>query len=225
MQNVIQTVASQYANSPTLLALIHSFDQCIDPSADFDAFYDTVWNVETAQGFGLDIWGRIVNVSRDLKVVGAMAYFGFSEAYTAPTASTGPQPFGQAPLYLNAPATQTYSLSDDAYRTLILTKALFNISDCSIPSINKLLSRLFSGRGRCYVTDAGGMEMRFVFEFALMPFEISILTQSGVMPRPAGVHARAMQVDIPGTFGFNESGGQPFGSGVFFNTSGMIDVN
>lgn len=225
MQNAIQTVASQYANSPTLLALIHNFDQYIDPAADLNNFYDTVWNVQTAQGFGLDIWGRIVNVSRELKVAGSLAYFGFKEAYTAPTASAGPQPLGQAPLYLGVPATQMYTLSDDAYRTLILTKALFNISDCSIASINQLLSRLFAGRGRCYVTDAGSMEMRFVFEFALLPFEISILTQSGVMPRPAGVHARAMQIDVPGTFGFSEGSGQPFGCGVFFNTSGMIDVN
>ena len=225
MQNVIQTVASQYANSPTLLALIENFDQYIDPTTDLDNFYDFVWNVDTAQGFGLDIWGRIVNVSRELKVVGTLAYFGFSEAYTAPTAAAGPQPFGQAPLYLGTPATQTYTLSDDAYRTLILTKALFNISDCTIPAINRLLQNLFAGRGRCYVTDTGGMEMRFVFEFVLLPFEISILTQSGVMPRPAGVHARAMQIDLPGTFGFSEGGGRPFGSGAFFNTLGMIDVN
>lgn len=225
MENVLQTVVSQYANSPTLLALIRNFNQCVDPGADFDNFYDTVWNVSTARGFGLDIWGRIVNVSRELKVVGDLAYFGFSEAYTSLTASTGPQPFGQAPLYLGTPATQTYRLADDAYRTLILAKALFNISDCTIPSINRLLQALFGGRGRCYVTDAGNMEMRFVFEFQLLPFEISILTQSGVMPRPAGVFARAMQVDGPGTFGFSEASGQPFGSGVYFNSSGMIDVN
>jgi hypothetical protein len=225
MQNVLQTVVSQYANSPTLLALIQDFDRYIDPTADIDNFYNTVWNVDTAQGFGLDIWGRIVNVSRELKVVGNLAYFGFSEAYTSLAPNTGPQPFGQAPLYPGVPATQVYALSDDAYRKLILAKAIFNISDCSIPAINQLLQNLFAGRGRCYVTDAGHMEMRFVFEFVLLPFEVSILTQSGVIPRPAGVYARAMQIDVPGTFGFSEGKGQPFGSGVFFNSSGMIDVN
>jgi Protein of unknown function (DUF2612) len=34
----------------------------IDPCADLDAFYNVVWNVDTAVGFGLDIWGRIVGL-------------------------------------------------------------------------------------------------------------------------------------------------------------------
>lgn len=57
-----QTIISQYANSPTILALIGTLNQCVDPQADFDAFYNTIWNVDTAVGFGLDIWGRIVGL-------------------------------------------------------------------------------------------------------------------------------------------------------------------
>jgi hypothetical protein len=57
-----QTIASQYANSPTILALINNFNTYIDPRADLDNFYNIVWNVDTAEGFGLDIWGRIVGL-------------------------------------------------------------------------------------------------------------------------------------------------------------------
>lgn len=226
MQNVEQTILSQYANSPTLCALIQNMNQYIDPQADLDAFYDMVWNVETAKWFGLDIWGRIVNVSRMLRIPGAVTYFGFNEAYTKATAATGPQPWGQAPFYAGDLVTQTYQLADNAYRTLIYTKALSNISDCTAPSINQLLQNLFAGRGRCYVTDTGKMEMRLTFEFALLPFEIAILTQSGAIPRPAGVYVRVMQVDLATTFGFAEGSGQPFNQGVFFNPSqGFIDAN
>lgn len=56
------TLASQYANSPTILAIINTFNDCIDPCVDLDNFYNTVWNVDTAVGFGLDIWGRIVGL-------------------------------------------------------------------------------------------------------------------------------------------------------------------
>ncbi|MDX3986178.1 MAG: DUF2612 domain-containing protein [Achromobacter sp.] len=220
-----RTVISQYANSPTLRQLIRNMDEYINPDADFDAFYDYVWNVETAQGFGLDIWGRIVGVGRMLTIPGAGTYLGYQEAYTVPTAATGAQPFGQAPMYVGTTSSQTYRLADDAYRKLILVKALANISDCTSPSLNRLLSNLFAGRGRCYVSDTGQMEFRYVFEFALEPYEIAILTQSGAIPKPAAVLANVLQVDLPTTFGFNEALMQPFGSGVFFTSSGLINAS
>jgi len=220
-----RTVISQYANSPTLRQLIHNMDEYINPDADFDAFYDYVWNVETAQGFGLDVWGRIVGVGRMLTIPALETFLGYQEAYTAPTAATGAQPFGQAPMYVGAASSQTYRLADDAYRKLILVKALANISDCTSPSLNRLLSNLFAGRGRCYVTDTGLMEFRYVFEFALEPYEVAIMTQSGAIPKPAAVLANVLQVDVPTTFGFNEAVMQPFGSGVFFTSSGLIHAS
>jgi hypothetical protein len=64
MQNVDQTVIAQYSGSPHLDAIIDSFNDAIDPSADITAFYNYVWNIQTAQGYGLDVLGRIVGVSR-----------------------------------------------------------------------------------------------------------------------------------------------------------------
>ena len=37
----------------------------------------------------------------------------------------------------------------------------------------------------------GNMMMVYVFEFVLQPFEIAIVTQSGVLPKPTGVRATA----------------------------------
>lgn len=220
MEDVERTIISQYANSPTLVQLIRNMNGYIDPEADFAAFYDYVWNVNTAQGFGLDIWGRIVNVSRQLQISPNLVNFGFEEGLDY-------QPFGQAPFYSGPPASDTYLLSDAAYRTLIFMKALLNISNMTAPSLNQLLQNLFVNRGRCYVVDTGGMTIRFVFEFALYPYELAILTQSNTVPRPAAVSAFVMQMDLAGTFGFNEAQVfQPFGSGVFFNSStGLVPTN
>ena len=66
MINVEQTIISQYANSATISQLVRNMNTYLDPRADFDTFFDFVWNVDTAQGFGLDIWGRIVNIRREL---------------------------------------------------------------------------------------------------------------------------------------------------------------
>ncbi|WP_230958580.1 DUF2612 domain-containing protein [Burkholderia territorii] len=219
----LSTVISQYANSPTLLQLIENFSQYIDPSADIDAFYDMVWNIDSAVGRGLDIWGKIVGLEsgRLLKIPSAEINLGFKEAGNASAA-----PFGSGVFYSGNAVTENYYLADSAFRTLILVKAMANISDGSIPSYNQLLQNLFKGRGRCYVNDLGNMQMRYTFEFYLQPFEIAILTQSGAMPRPTGVLASIMQVPVPNIFGFSEAGKTsvaPFGQGTFF--TGVLNAS
>lgn len=208
MENVTQTIISQYANSPTLTQLIQNMNGYIDPSVDLDTFYSYVWDISTAVGFGLDIWGTIVGINRTLEVPASASNFGFSEGEDY-------FPFGQEPFY-NGPVTGSYILGDEAYRTLILVKAMANISDCSIGSYNQLLKNLFAGRGNCFVADLGNMRIQYVFQFYLQPFEVAILTQSNALPRPAGVLATGLQVYQPDTFGFKEATGyQTFGNGTF----------
>lgn len=66
MQNWAETLLSQFAASPTLTALIESFNDAMDPASDIASFQQYIWNVRTAVGNGLDIWGKIVNVERTL---------------------------------------------------------------------------------------------------------------------------------------------------------------
>lgn len=183
MQDVGRTVISQYSNSPTLRQLIENLNTYLDPGADIDRFYDLIMNLDTAVGYGLDVWGRIVGVGRVLAVA-VGEYLGFDEA-----GDPSMTPFGQAPWYLSGAVTENYSLSDSAYRLLILAKAAANITDCSIGAINAILLMLFPDRGSCYVTDGLDMSMTYTFEFPLTPVELSIVETSGVLPRPAGVSA------------------------------------
>jgi len=216
MFDVKQTIVSQFTNSPTLSALVANMDSYINPAANIQAFYDKVWNIDTASGFGLDIWGRIVDVSRYLKIPYSEKYFGFS----SPAGASG-VPFGQgvfAPPIQNQ--TTTYQLTDDAYRRLILCKCLSNIVEVNAPAVNQLLQKLFPGRGRCYVNNLGGMNVRYVFEFNLLPYEQSIVTSSGVLPIPAGCGVSFLIIDPATTFGFSSptgASGVPFGQGVFYN--------
>ena len=205
-----KTIISQFANSPTIVGLVANMNAYVDQSANFQAFYDFVWNVDTAQGFGLDIWGKIVDIRRELQINPSLLNFGFSDGLDDYA------PFGQAPFYNGAADTNTYILADNAYRVLILAKALANISATSAPSLNQLLQNLFPGRGRCYANDLGNMAMRYTFEFYLEPFEIAIVTSSGVLPHCSGVSVSVLQVDIPNAFGFEGSGLQPFGQGSMY---------
>lgn len=214
MLNFRDTITSQFANSPTIVQLVTNMDAYIRQDANFQQFFDFVWNVNTAQGFGLDIWGRIVDVKRNLTITAPVTNFGFQDGLKDYA------PFGQAPFYAGAPATSTYALSDGAYRALILAKALTNISATTSPALNQLLKNIFPGRGRCYVNDLGGMAMRYTFEFYLQPYEVAIVTSSGALPHGAGVSVSVLQVELPFLFGFSEMGthdAAPFGQGTFYS--------
>lgn len=180
-----QPIISQYANSNACDSILYSIAAALDQTENFDDFYDHIWNVYTADGYGLDVWGRIVGVVRVLHIPIGGPYLGFAQA-NDPLHIQG---WDQGIWFSGTGLTQNYRLNDDAYRLLVLAKAALNITDCSIPSINNILSILFPGRGDCYVTDGENMTMTYTFNFALSPVETAIVEQSGVLPRPAGVAA------------------------------------
>lgn len=242
----------QYAASPIIQKLILDRGEYFS-RAWTNSFYDAVWNVDTAQGFGLDIWGRIVVIGRSVKIITQDRTFGYYEAWAgesgvappagpviinnlafilAPPDSEGTTddrvtPFDDAPFYDGVQSTETVVLSDAAYRKLILAKALANISDCSMPSLNNALRSLFDGSEtrRCYATTNNSMDLSYVFEFTLTPVEKTLAVSAGVIPRPAGVKLSIIQVIPSETFGFAEAETwQPFDHGVFFGDDGVINA-
>ena len=64
MIDVKKTIISQYAHSPVLLGLIERLNQCICPADKIEEFRRLVWDIETAEGYGLDVWGKIVGMER-----------------------------------------------------------------------------------------------------------------------------------------------------------------
>ena len=218
MKNHRDTLLAQYANSPTLVALIDAFNAWVGPEADLENLYRNVVDVSTATGNGLDIWGRIVGISRYLKIETEVSEFGFAEQREESTpAEATPQPFDSlGTMRDTVNATTTYRLADDAYRKLILAKATTNITDATAASINFALTVIFGDRGKCYVQDNGNMTINYVFGFGLSPMDKAILYDTNAIPRPAGVLMNVVEALESSTFGFVQAGLQPFGSGVFY---------
>ena len=77
-------IQSQYSASKKILALAAGFQQRIDPHVDVDLFYDTMFNIYTAQGFGLDNWGVILQIGRTIPGPYAGDCFGFTEMTLGP---------------------------------------------------------------------------------------------------------------------------------------------
>lgn len=181
MENVAQTEISQYANSPVVVSLINSMNAALDPSTNLENFYNQIWNINTAVGYGLDLWGRIVGVQRVLQVSNTV-YLGT----TGPNGTSGDS-MNVAPFYAGGQLTSNYALSDNDFRTLILAKAASNICNGSIPAINQILMALFGASGQCWCTDGQNMTMTYTFYFTPSAVQLAIIDQSGVLPRPCGV--------------------------------------
>ena len=54
----------QYANSPVLVSLDNGLKELFNDSPVVVNWYNALFNMNTATGYGLDIWGKILNRSR-----------------------------------------------------------------------------------------------------------------------------------------------------------------
>lgn len=206
----LETIQSQYGASVHIRGIVEAFSQAIDPNADINLFYDKIFNLDTAEGVGLDIWGLIVGVPRMMKV-DSDEFFGFDGSLL--------EPFNQAPFYDENTLGNYYALSDTAYRQLIYYKALSNISESTAESQNRLFSLLFAdevAQGKnLYILPVGVMKIRALFEFYLSSARLAIFKAYGLLNRGAGVGWEWYMIDKKKTFGFNGSGLMPFDQGVF----------
>lgn len=212
---------SQYAASPRLLALCRAFQDRICPDVTIQMFYDEVFNIYTARGIGLDIWGRILGIGRIIEGPFEGIVFGFD--------GSGCQPFNQAPFLPSiAFRPPTYiTLDDDSFRLLLLYKALANISSSDAATQNLLLSTLIdTGIGgfnsAAYVLEVDTMVIRWVFEGRLTPLQLAIFKVAGTLARGAGVGWELYAIDKFNVFGFHGSEFRPFNQAPFVRDNALI---
>lgn len=206
--DIAETVQSQYATSKRMRAVIDAFWQAINPKSDIDLLYRKLVNPRTAEGYGLDVWGRIVAIGRSyLAVDDDTPYFGFDppEGVKNERLNT----FGNAPFY-----KQIYGkvrLADPMFRTYVFLKALINIGDSSLASLNQAVKLLFPDAD-IQILHTGTMVLRVLI---LSPLSESDKAALDNLPwLPAGVGLEMYQVITP-TFGFAGTGLENFNNGTF----------
>lgn len=210
MLNVKDTLMSQYANSPVIISLIEGINEALDPNSTADKFYTMLWRLSSASSWGLDIWGRIIGVSRNVQMSAPDATtFGFKTEPVSPNFT----PFNVAPFSAGGASFNTYRLPDELYKQLIIIKAASNILYATAPNINKYLQMIFDEKAYYYIT--GHMTAEYIFEFELTPFQRIIVYTLKLLPEPCGVLISYAERPIAEIFGFEGSEYETFDNGVF----------
>jgi hypothetical protein len=198
-----KTIQSQYGTSPHIKGIIEAFSKSIDPTMDIKTFYEKFFDPRTAEGIGLDIWGIIVGVPRELNVDYGY-YLGFQGSQL--------HPYDNNPFYYKHGATDVVLLADNAYRELIFLKAFANISDATMPSIKHILNAFFPTA----VYKCGHMKIRIILmDYNISPYSYALLKTYGLLNLGAGVGWETYTIKPSETFGFKGQKMETFNNGIF----------
>lgn len=196
-------ILSQYAASPKITGLLKNFSNEMSPRLAALLFYEKIFDISTAEGIGLDIWGRIVAINR-----------------TIADSSTGVSLTLEDEYYLKLLLYKALSNINQA--TIPALNTLINIlySEEGGVVIN-IEDYVQHTDGNFY--NQTPMQIRWVFNYFFDDTDLAVFRVAGTYNRGAGVGWGMYAIDPSQVFGFDGSGMQPFNQGIF-DPVGIITI-
>lgn len=191
-------IQSQYSASKNMLALMASFQNEFDITTDKDIFYEKIFNIYTAEGWGLDNWGRILAIGRTIEDVDTGAFITLDDNYYR--------------LLLLYKALANISASDANSLNYLLSQ-LVNTGIANFPPAAYVLEPRDSPQWP--------MVIRWVFEGYLDPIQLAVFRAAGTLARGAGVGWELYAVNPREVFGFTP-GWQPFNQAPFAPDNALV---
>jgi len=205
----------QYANALRLNAIMNQTIKFYDKNiCDFVKDWEKdVFNLSTANTFGLNVWGKILGAPRPN--IAPQNYIVDTESTLRlfnPNNNTWHSIWlgGRTPrLKIETnPPTAKYAplqLGDNEYRKALFAKLFLLHSNGSINDINIFLKKLFPNK-EVYIQDNFDMTMSIVFGFVPNDTDLTIITYDAFSPRPMGVFMNyGVSIIDENTFGFEEN--------------------
>lgn len=177
--DLLRALLWQYNDAARLEALLRQKQGWYDTNqAGFwSDWVRDVFDLRTANDFGLAVWAVILNIPLAVSSQGDAAdkpIWGFG-VYR--------EPFTHGNF-----ASISSSVLTTEQKRLVLRLRYFQLTtDGAVPEINRFFAYLFQPLGPAYVVDGTTMNARYVFGFPLSSELELILTQYDLLPRPAGV--------------------------------------
>jgi len=193
--DLLQALLWQYTDASRLQKVLErKSDWYAANQRDFwSNWYRDVFDLTTANDFGLAVWARILGVPLVAAVPasGDRPVFGFGEYNLN---------FNNGNFGVNNSGVQ--ALTTEQKRLVLRLRYFQLISNGSIPQINYFMSLVFGSLGSVYVLDGYDMTMVYVFTFILPASVRFVLENFDILPRPAGVELEIL-VQPGNAFGYD----------------------
>lgn len=200
--DITQVLTWQYNDATRLQSLIEKHQAWIDRYHNqfWTDWYDDIFNLDTANDFGLSVWAIILGVSFGVEMSdGTKNIFGFD-------------PYGDNFFASNfsAVASGAVQLTTEQKRIVLKLRYYQMISRATIPEINAAVKAIF---GNAWVLDPGDMSFVYIVMGGTPTSEQQfIIDNFDVIPRPSGI-GFAYRYNIDSAFGF-----APYGQNFYNST-------
>lgn len=178
--DLLRAILWQYEESGRLKTIVQRKQAWVNRvhSEFWSSWYRDVFNIETANRFGLSVWGRILNISLgvDQPPQPNKISFGFGANHAN---------FNNGNFGVLSSGSQQLSLEQQ--RMLIRMRYFQLTCRPTVPEINEFMSYLFEASGPAYVVDNLDMTMTYVFGFPPSSELLFVLENYDFLPRPSGV--------------------------------------
>ena len=190
---------TQYADSVTITQLLADFRDNIDAQNDTDLIEKQFMDIDTAQGIGLDILGRIIGIPRIVQ-------------YASQAITLNDETYRRLLKY------KAYAnISDASLATL--NKMLYTLFDEDLFTAENIVVKEQNG-GEYY--NSFPMHVRFTAKRELNDEEKILFNVGAILNLSAGV-GWSLIVIQDNIFGFKNSELQPFNCGTFTSNSNVVE--
>ena len=193
--NLLRASLWQYNDATNLQGLLNAKNTWyLENQTQFwNNWYNDVFNLQTANDFGIKVWGEILGL----------------KLYVNPTTATG-DVFGfdgsDGFNFDNGILTDysSYELPLEIKRIALQLRYFQLVSSGTVPETNRMLKYVFRNYGNAFLYDYGAMKQLYIFNFPVI-FDLQYLFNNyDILPRPAGVKSNWYDNTI-GYFGFGST--------------------
>ena len=194
--NILNSILWQDENNDQLKKIIEMKQEWYNANACefWDDWVKDVFNLNTANEFGLSVWSVILNMrlfaTNDASDENYNAFgFDSDNAYN----------FGFGNFATDA--NQSFLLSVEQKRLILKMRFFQLVTRCTIPEINKFMASIF-GVGVVYALDGNDMTMTYVNTQRIEPELLRAIKELDLFPRPNSVELKFVDSSYE-SFGFN----------------------
>ena len=185
--NVLTSLLWQYNNAVHLEALVNFKNEWLKHYNQnfWENWYINVFNLQTANLFGLNVWSIILDLPLYVPLEPPVAsdYFGFNKI---PPINT----------YVNftngnfAPSSLPPLLTEEEQRIALKLRYYQCVTRGAVTEVNLFLNFVFGSLGGCWMIDNFDMTIEYFFNFFPSTALIRVINSNLLLPKPAGVKIR-----------------------------------